>query len=133
MCISKEEREKREFRLTNPSHVLQMFKERGKDLFGCDLVKEMLEETQRHIKNDKRCVICPDSREGIKSNHLAMFLTDAGGFAVIPVHIDDKYITILTIKDLSKDDHINWHIDQYNKIGKERGVTPMRLRFKGDI
>jgi len=39
----------------------------------------------------------------------------------------------LTLKDVSKDDHINWHIDQYNKIGKARGVTPMQLSFKGNF
>lgn len=132
MCISKEDREKLKFKITNPPHILQTFKERGKDLFQSNSLVEMLEETQRHIKDDMRCVICPDLRESSKSNYLAMFLTDAGDFAVIPVYIDETHINILTIKDLSTDYHINWHIDQYNKIGKERGVPPLRLIFKRD-
>jgi len=134
MCIPKEDREKRKFKIPNPGHVFQAFKERGKKLFQCDSVRNMLDETQRHILNDMRCVICPDSRPGDnKSNYLAMFITDAGDFAVVPVLIDDTYIHILTLKDVSKDDHINWHIDQYNKIGKARGVTPMQLSFKGNF
>src|SRR3989344_7676981 len=115
MCISKEERARRKFKITNSGHVLQVFKERGKKLFQCESVKEMLSETQRHILNDLRCVICPDERTGNnKSNYLAMFLTDAGDFAVVPLYVDESHIHILTLKDLSKDDHINWHIDQYN-------------------
>jgi hypothetical protein len=133
MCIPKEDREKRKFKITNPGHVLQEFKERGKKLFQCDSVRNMLDETQRHILDDMRCVICPDRRpENNKSNYLAMFVTDAGDFAVVPLFIDDTHINILTLKDLSRDDHINWHIDQYNKIGKSRGVTPLQLSFRGN-
>ncbi len=131
MCIPKEERINRKFAYPNPGHILQMFKERGKKLFQCDSVKEMLKETERHILNDLRCVICPDNRvKGNKSNYLAMFLTDAGDFAVVPLHIDENRINILTLKDVSLDDHIKWHIDQYNKIGKERGVPPLGLQFR---
>lgn len=132
--ISKEERLKKRFRIPNPGHVFQEFKERGKKLFQCNSVKNMLEETQRHIINDMRCVLCPDTRQGNnKSNYLAMFVTDAGDFAVVPVFIDNAYINILTLKDVSEDDHINWHIDKYNQIGKSRGIMPLALRFKGGI
>ena len=134
MCIPKEERVRRKFEYSNPEHILQVFKERGKKLFQCDSVKNMINETQRHILDDMRCVICPDNRPGDnKSSHLAMFITDAGDFAVVPVFINDTHINILTLKDVSKDNNINWHIDQYNKIGKARGVTPMQLSFKGDF
>ena len=134
MCIPKEERISRKFKYPNPAHILQVFKERGKKLFHSDSVKNMLDETQRHILNDMRCVICPDSRPGDnKSNYLAMFITDAGDFAVVPIYIDDAYIHILTLKDVSQDDHINWHIDQYNNIGKTRGVTTLQISFKGDF
>jgi len=132
MCIPKDVREKLGYKYPNINHVFQMYKERGKHLFETNLLRDMIEETQRHIKNPMRCVICPDERENTKSNYFAMFLTDAGFFVVIPIFIDETNIYILTIKDPAQDDHINWHIEKYNEIGKPRGVSPLKLRFKGN-
>jgi hypothetical protein len=131
MCISKEDRCKKKFRMTNPNHVLQMFKERGKHLFGKDKFADMLEETTKHIKDDSRCVIIPDERtNGNKSSHIAVFLTDYGGLVAIPLYIDEEYINILTIKDVLQDDNPNWHIKKYNEIGASRGISPLPLQFR---
>lgn len=128
--ISQDKRVELNFKITNPGHVLQTFKERGKTLFGTDLVHNMLEESIKHIKDCSRCVIAKDERENTKSNYLAMFLTDFGKFVVIPCFIDDTHITILTLKDGMKDDNPNWHITTYNEIGQTRGIKKLDYIFR---
>ena len=131
MCISKEGRCKRKFKMTNPPHVLQMFKERGKSLFGKEKFADMLNEATKHILDDSRCVIVPDERaDGNKSNYIAIFLTDYGGLVAIPVYIDETHINILTLKDVLQDDNPNWHIKRYNEIGASRGIGQLPLQFR---
>ncbi len=131
MCISAEDRTRREFKYTNPNHVIQRFHER-KGLFGNKCVDDMLIETQTCIRDINRCVIVPDERrDGNKSNYIAIFLTDFGELIAIPLFINETHIIILTLKDVKKDEkNPNWYINKYNEIGGTRGIQSLPLYYK---
>jgi hypothetical protein len=125
--ISKEHRAALQVSAKNPAHILQVFKERGRYLFGKDRVDDMFSELKRHIVDPMRCVFVPDERSTAQSNYLAMFLSDYGKFIVLPCFVTDNLLDILTLKDGFKDDNPNWHISKYNEIGGKRGIAPINL------
>lgn len=131
MCITTADRIKLKIRYNNPNHVIQRFHERN-HLFGEKRMNDMLKEANSCILDDKRCVIVPDEREdGNKSNHIAIFLTDFGSLVAIPIFIDYTHITILTLKDVMKDEkNPNWYIQKYNTIGGIRGMSAIPLFYK---
>ena len=133
MCIPKEERIKRKIVLWRPNYGIQRFHERGRDLFGKENFEEMFIETKRIICDETRCVIVPDERrdEKIKSNYVAIFLTDYGRLAAIPIFVNETHIFILTVKDVEKDEiNPNWYVNGYNAKGNERGLTRLPLYFR---
>ncbi|MFH0868825.1 MAG: hypothetical protein V1839_01215 [archaeon] len=131
--LSQEERSKLKIDFKNPIHILQSFKERGKSLFGNIPMNEMLDEVKRHVLNYQRSVIVPDDRPSTQSTHSAIFVTDYGKLASIPVVIDKDKITILTLKDVIKDEvNPNWHIGQFNEIGSKKGLTALPLHYRAN-
>ena len=129
--ISKEERESKKQRISNPAHILQVFKERGKILFNDCSVKNMLAESWTHTLDYERSVIVLDERKDKKSSHVIIFLTDAGKLAAIPCIIDEFHITFLSLKDVMKDEsNPNWFIKKYNNFGVQKGLTKLGIVFR---
>ena len=104
MCILNGERSKRKIKYKSPNHIIQRCHERGPELFG-NRVPEIITEIERNILDDARSVFAIDERkDGNLSNYIAIFLTDHGRLAAIPLLIDDEKIFILTVKDVEKDE-----------------------------
>jgi len=134
MCIPKEEREKLRFELNDVNHVFQRLKERGTYLFDKQKISEMLVEAKRHILNDMRCVLIPDERENKDSSHIAIFVTDVGGLVAMPCQIDDKKISIMTLKDvIDEETSPEWYFKKYNEIGLKRGMSPLSFRVPSTV
>jgi len=129
--LSKDERLNRKLSYKNTTHILQSFKERGKELFGDISIPEMIKEMEGHLQNPYRSVIVTDNRKKTQSTHSAIFLTNRGKIASVPVVIEDDKMTILTLKDVLKDEiNPNWHINQYNEIGSTRGLSTLPLHYR---
>ena len=121
--ITKEERAKK-FSLTE--HTLLMFYERGikEYLFPhCLTSKEIWKEFVAAFRDPKKSVIIPDERKSTDSSNICIFINDSNKPLAVPVLITNNHVHVFTIKDIQKDNNPTWHIDSYNKIAKERGMS----------
>lgn len=106
------------------AHIYQRFYERGKKLFGQASPKEMLKECFDAIRNPKKSVIVKDDRNK-DSTHHCIFISDAGGYVCLPIHVNKERITVITIKDIKDDNQPLWYIRNYNELASARGLPQM--------
>lgn len=118
-----EQRDSFEINVRNPHHLFKRFTERGNKLFGNISSVDMYSECISAIADSSTSAIVEDARSK-DSTHHCIFITNHGGYVCLPLKINGKTMTIITMMPVH-DDAPLWFIRQYNKIAASRALPLM--------